>query len=233
MASLKSRTVAGPMSQVGNLYPQQFTRAFHDARTANGDLAGLSLVRAAWAGSQRYGALVWSGDIHSDWATLRAQITAGLHLGMAGIPWFTTDIGGFSGGRVDDPRFHELLIRWFQFGAFSPVMRLHGDRQPSHPVTAADGSRRLPSGGPNELWSFGDGVYQILRQQVLLRERLRPYLRGVMAQAHHDGLPVMRPLLLEYPDDPAGWEIGEQYLLGPDLLVAPVTEPIPGGSTCQ
>ncbi|MGN6325393.1 glycoside hydrolase family 31 protein [Pseudolysinimonas sp.] len=215
----------GPNVQVGNLYPQLFARAFSDGMRAEGATDVVNLLRAAWAGSQRYGALVWSGDIHSTWEDLRRQVVAGIHMGAAGIPWFTTDIGGFHDGRGDDPAFVELLIRWFQFGAFSPVMRLHGDRRPATPVRAADGSERVPTGADNEIWSFGDEAYGILRDHIGLRERLRDYLREVMREAHRDGQPVMRGLFHEFPDDAEAWTVGDEYLLGPDLLVAPVLEP--------
>lgn len=218
------RSHRGSGAQIGNLYPQLYARAFADGARAEGTQDVLNLVRCAWAGSQRYGALVWSGDISSTFDDLRRQITAGIHMGVAGIPWFTTDIGGFHRGDVRDPAFHELLVRWFQFGAFCPVMRLHGDRLPTEDVHAADGSRRLRSGGPNELWSFGEEVYEILAGLVHLRERLRPYLRDVMAEAHTAGLPAMRGLFLAFPEDSACWEVDDQYLLGADLLVAPVLE---------
>ncbi len=211
----------GTNVQVGNLYPQLFSRAFHDGQAVSGQNPA-NLVRAAWAGSQRYGALVWSGDIHSTFEALRRQVTAGVHMGVAGIPWFTTDIGGFHDGDVTDPAFHELLVRWFQFAAFCPVMRLHGDRRPGHPVTASDGSRRLASGGDNELWSFGEDVFDMLLPLVFMREKLRPYLRELMLQAHTTGQPVMRGLFHEFPDDPECWRIDDQFLLGADLLIAPV-----------
>ncbi|MFT2690244.1 TIM-barrel domain-containing protein [Clavibacter zhangzhiyongii] len=213
---------AGPNVRVGNVYPQMFSRALHESRIDAGEEPGVDLVRAAWAGSQRYGALVWSGDIHSSFEALARQVTAGIHMGVAGIPWFTTDIGGFAGARTDDPAFHELLVRWFQFGAFSPVMRLHGDRGPSVEVRAADGSRRAPTGSANELWSFGEEVYRILAGYVHLRERLRPYLRDVMREAHEDGQPVMRGMFHVFPDDAESWSLGDQYMLGADVLVAPV-----------
>ncbi|WP_309135017.1 TIM-barrel domain-containing protein [Cellulomonas sp.] len=214
----------GQALEVGNLYPQAFSRAFWEGQTADGETEVVNLVRCAWAGSQRYGALVWSGDIHSDFPTLRRQVVAGVHMGVAGIPWFTTDIGGFGGGRTDDPAFHELLVRWFQVGTFLPVMRLHGDRAPAAPVVAADGSPRNPTGAGNELWSFGDEVYDVLSRYVHLREELRDYTRELMAAAHADGQPVMRGLFHEFPDDPEAWRVADQYLYGPSLLVAPVLE---------
>lgn len=213
---------AGPNVQVGNLYPQQFARAFHEGQVAAGQQDVVNLLRCAWAGSQRYGALVWSGDIHSSFTDLRRQITAGIHMGVAGIPWFTTDIGGFHGGDVADPDFRDLLVRWFQFGTFCPVMRMHGDRLPDEEVVGRDGLPRVRSGAPNELWSFGEDVYPILAAYVHLREALRPYLRSVMAEAHEHGQPVMRGLFHEFPEDPTCWDVADQYLLGPDLLVAPV-----------
>lgn len=215
---------AGPATAVGNIYPQLLSRAVYDGQRADGETEIVNLVRCAWAGSQRYGALVWSGDIHSSWADMRRQITAGIHLGVAGIPWFTTDIGGFGGGRSDDPAFGELLVRWFQMGTFLPVMRMHGDRAPAVPVSAADGSPRQPSGSGNELWSFGADVYTILERYVHLRESMRDYTRSVMAAAHTDGQPVMRGLFHDFGDDPQTWQVPDQFMFGPDLLVAPVLE---------
>ena len=219
------RLHAGQALAVGNLYPAQSSRAFAEGQAGDGVDGVVNLVRCAWAGSQRHGALVWSGDIASTWESLRAQITAGIHIGVAGIPWFTTDIGGFHGGHVNDPAFHELLVRWFQFGTFLPIMRLHGDRQPGTPVTAADGSQRQPTGAANEVWSYGEEVYVILREHLLLREALRDYTRAAMAEAHHDGQPVMRGVFHGFPDDPVAWTLTDQFLFGPDLLVAPVVEP--------
>jgi len=229
----------GSNLQVGNLYPQAFARAFYEGQVEAGQDGVVNLVRCAWAGSQRYGALVWSGDIHSTYTDLRRQVTAGIHMGVAGIPWFTTDIGGFHGGHIDDPDFHDLLVRWFQFGTFCPVMRMHGDRQPTEAVVAADGTTRCPSGAPNELWSFGEEVYAILADYVHLREELRPYSRSLMVAAHEHGQPVMRGMFHEFPHDPVCWELPDQYMYGPDLLVAPVLEPhatsrrvyLPAGST--
>ncbi len=214
----------GPSAQVGNIYPQAYSRLFYEGQSEAGQDEIVNLVRCAWAGSQRYGALVWSGDVHSTWEDLRNQIAAGLHMGVAGIPWFTTDIGGFHGGNIHDPQFHELLIRWFQFGTFSPVMRMHGDRLPYEPVESSDGSPRLKSGAENEVWSYGEEVAATLEYYIDLREKLRPYTRELMAEAHSEGTPVMRAMFYEFPEDPRAWDIGDQYMFGPDLLVAPVLE---------
>ncbi|WP_336921922.1 glycoside hydrolase family 31 protein [Aquipuribacter sp. SD81] len=214
----------GPVAQVGNVYPQLYAAAFDEGLRAAGETDVVNLVRCAWAGSQRHGALVWSGDISSTWTDLRRQLTAGIHMGVAGIPWFTTDIGGFHAGDSTDPAFHELLVRWFQFGAFCPVMRLHGDRLPHADVRAADGSRRLRTGAPNELWSYGEEVYDLLAPYVHLREAMRPYLREVMSLAHTEGQPVMRGLFHDFPDDSVCWDVDDQFLLGSDILVAPVLE---------
>jgi alpha-D-xyloside xylohydrolase len=202
--------------EVGNLYPLLNARAFYDGMTAEGEDEVVSLCRSAWAGSQRYGAAVWSGDVDSTFADLRRQIPAGLNIGLSGIPWWTTDIGGFKDGDVRDPGFRELLVRWFQFGVFCPLTRLHGFRLPGTMSGAGQ------SGAPNEPWSFGDEAYEILRRWLALRERLRPYVMSTMRAAHAEGLPPMRPLFLNVPADPACWEIDDQFFLGDDLLVAPV-----------
>jgi alpha-D-xyloside xylohydrolase len=215
---------AGPNTAVGNIYPQAFSRAFWEGQQEAGQTDVVNLVRCAWAGSQRYGALVWSGDIHSTFEDLRRQITAGVHMGVAGIPWFTTDIGGFHGGNIQDPAFHDLLIRWFQFGAFCPVMRMHGDRAPYTEITAAAGDARCRTGADNEVWSFGPEVERTLTRYIRLREELRPYTRALMADAHENGQPVMRGLFHEFPADAAAWDVADEYMYGPDLLVAPVLE---------
>ncbi|MFD3588493.1 TIM-barrel domain-containing protein [Streptomyces sp. NPDC058683] len=205
----------GPGLEVGNSYPAENSRTFHEGLRAEGEEV-LTLNRSAWAGSQRYGAALWSGDIGTDFATLRRQIAAGLNTALSGIPWWNTDIGGFHGGDPDDPAYREVLVRWFQFGALSPLMRLHGFRDP--------GMELGPdmTGGPNEVWSYGAEAGAILEKYLRLRERLRPYVLQVMREAHEEGLPVMRPLFLEFPQDQAAWTVDDTYLFGRDLLVAPV-----------
>ena len=182
----------------------------------------VNLVRCAWAGSQKFGALVWSGDVDSSFESLRNQLAIGLNMGMAGIPWWTSDIGGFHGGVNTDPSFRECLVRWFQLAVFSPVLRMHGDREPHGKPLGDRGGGLCPSGAGNEIWSFGDEVEAILVAHLQLRERLRPYLRAQMQQAHEHGTPLMRPLCYDFPDDEQAWQIEDAYMFGPDILVAPV-----------
>ncbi|MEO8183801.1 MAG: glycoside hydrolase family 31 protein [Deltaproteobacteria bacterium] len=216
----------GPALEVTNLYPLLYAQTFYDGLKAAGETQVLSLVRAAWAGSQRYGALVWSGDVHSSFRSLRDQLAAGLSISLAGIPWWTTDIGGFHGGDPNDPAFRELLIRWFQWGAFCPVFRLHGDRIPQKPLAEPfrAGVRQFTSGADNEVWCYGEQAYPILVRYLELRERLRPYIREQMRAAHVRGTPVMRPLFYDFPADPLAWDTEDAYLFGPDILVAPVLQ---------
>ncbi|NQX47931.1 glycoside hydrolase family 31 protein [Paenibacillus tritici] len=212
----------GSSKQIGNLYPVKYSQTFYDGMAAEGQENIINLVRTAWAGSQRYGALVWSGDIHSSFKVLAIQVRAGLNMAVAGIPWWTTDIGGFHGGNPADASFRELMVRWFQYGAFSPVFRLHGDRQPFVPPTGTRGGGVCGSGSDNEVWSYGEEAYAIFKEFMQMRERLKPYIRGLMEAAHEKGTPPMRPLFYDFPQDPAAWDVEDQYMFGPDLLVAPV-----------
>ena len=216
------RYFQGPAAQVGNIYPQSYARTFYEGLKQAGEEKVVSLLRCAWAGSQRYGALVWSGDIHSDWETLRRQVCAGLNMGIAGISWWTTDIGGFSGGNPFDPAFRQLLVRWFEWGCFCPVMRLHGDRVPSTPLKNQAGETLNPTGAANEVWSFGEENTDTLVKYIRFREAMRPYTKRVMEEAHTLGRPVMRPMFYEFPDQECCWDMKEQYMFGSDILVAPV-----------
>ena len=221
------RYAAGPALQVSNSYPWYFAKAFFEGQSSSGQTDILNLVRCAWAGSQKYGALVWSGDIHSSFRAMREQLQAGLNMGLAGIPWWTTDIGGFLGGDIHDPEFQELIIRWFQWGAFCPVMRLHGERPPFEDLGDQEYRgqvRQMPSGQANEVWSFGDRAYEIMQKFLLLREKLRPYIHTLMEEAHIKGNPVMRTMFYEFPDDDKCWNCTDQYMLGSKILVAPVME---------
>ncbi|EME78387.1 glycoside hydrolase family 31 protein [Pseudocercospora fijiensis CIRAD86] len=208
----------GPVLQIGNQFPKSYAQGFYEGQTAAGQTNILNLLRCAWAGSQKYGALVWSGDIASSWASFRNQLSAGLNMGMAGIPWWTTDIGGFHGGNPNDPEFRELFVRWFQWGAFCPVMRLHGDREPKPQ------DQPTAPGAPNEIWSYGDEVYGICVKYIGIREELREYTRSLMKEAHEKGSPVIRTLFYEFPADQRAWELETEYMYGSKYLVVPVLE---------
>ena len=220
------RYFEGPAVQCTNRYPVGYAKGFYDGLKKEGETDIMSLVRCAWAGSQKYGVLIWSGDIYSSFRAMREQLQAGLSMGMAGIPWWTSDIGGFLGGNITDPHFKELLVRWFAWGAFCPVFRMHGERSPwyEREQEFINGVRQLTSGQDNEVWSFGEDNYEILKKYLFIRERLRPYIRDCMKAASESGAPVMRPLFYDFPEDKDSWEIEDAYMFGPDLLVAPVME---------
>jgi alpha-D-xyloside xylohydrolase len=216
------RYFAGSNLQVGNLYPKMYAQTFYEGMEKEGQENIINLLRCAWAGSQKYGALVWSGDIASSFESFRNQLAAGLNMGIAGIPWWTTDIGGFHGGNPDDESFRELFVRWFQWGAFCPVMRLHGDRAPQQPQLGTSGGASCLSGASNEIWSYGEKVYDICKKYINIREGMRDYTRKLMKEAHEKGTPVMRTLFYEFPGDERCWEITDEYMYGDHYLVAPV-----------
>lgn len=218
------RYYLGTDLEIGNIYPVEYARTFYEGMEKEGQTNIVNLLRCAWAGSQKYGALVWSGDIASSFESMRNQLAAGLNMGLAGIPWWTTDIGGFHGGNPNDPEFRELFVRWFQWGAFCPVMRLHGDREPRQPQVGTTGGATCCSGAANEVWSYGDEVYEICKKYMEIRERMRTYTRKLMREAHEKGTPVMRTLFYEFPEDRQSWEIEDEYMYGSEILVAPVLE---------
>lgn len=212
---------AGPGTAVTNAYPFLHQSGYAGRMTAEGLDDGLLLSRSAWLGSQRFPCVVWSGDVKSTFADFARQVRAGLNMAMSGISWWTTDIGGFKGGDLGDPEFRELVIRWFQYGCFCPVMRLHGFRQ-DRERDPRFGHAFSFGGAGNEVWSFGDEAYAILKDYLDVRERLRPFIHAAMAEASQSGLPPMRPLFADFPDDPAAWDVDDAYLFGDGLLVAPV-----------
>ena len=216
------RYFAGANLEVGNSYPIGYAKAFYDGMTAEGINEVINLARCTWAGGQRFGSLVWSGDIASSFESMRNQLVAGLNMGMAGIPWWTTDIGGFHGGNPDDENYRQLFARWFAWGAFCPVMRLHGDREPRQPQVGTTGGATCCSGADNEIWSYGDRVYEICKKYIFIREKLKPYIAETMKAAHQVGAPVMRTLFYEFPDDEECWNIDDEYMFGSGILVAPI-----------
>jgi alpha-glucosidase (family GH31 glycosyl hydrolase) len=190
--------------ELHNRYDLFRQQAFADGEARENPERRLFLLcRSGGAGMQRFGAGCWSGDINNTWATLEAQASLGLNMGLSGVALWGTDIGGFY---AVGPQTGELFVRWFQFGAFNPIMRCHGQTWRMH----------VP-------WAYGPEVTSICRQVLGLRYRLTPYTYTLAWQAHTRGLPLMRPLVLSYPDDPEVLERSSEFLWGDDLLVAPVT----------
>ncbi|WP_461225311.1 glycoside hydrolase family 31 protein [Lacticaseibacillus suihuaensis] len=220
------RYYLGPALEVTNIYPQLYVRAFEDGIEAERPgQPRLHLVRSGWAGSQKYSTLIWSGDVPSTFAALEDQVAAGLNMGLAGIPWWTTDIGGFMTDDVKDPSFKELLLRWFEFAVYTPFVRMHGDRGPHDIPALSDsdhGGGSLYTGHPNELWSYGDDAFAIMKDQLKIRDGLKPYVADLFKQASASGAPLLRTMFYEFPDDPKAWELQDQYMFGADYLVAPV-----------
>lgn len=222
------RYYLGTGLEVSNLYPKQLAKAFYDGMKEAGKEKDIChLIRCGWAGSQKYGTLFWSGDINSTFESLRDQICAGLNMGLAGIPWWNTDIGGFMTEDVNDPYFHELLIRWFEYAVFTPILRMHGNRGPHNIEPLSDlewGGGYLFTGQDNELWSYGKEVYEILKKNLEKRWEMKPYLETLMKEASETGAPLLRTMFYEFPEDDICWQLDDQYMFGSRYLVAPILE---------
>ncbi|MDE6601122.1 MAG: family 31 glucosidase [Lachnospiraceae bacterium] len=219
------RYFAGPALAVSNLYPQLYSRAFYDGMCGEKKGPVVNLLRCAWAGSQKYGNVVWSGDVPSTFEAFADQLQCGLNMGLAGIPWWTTDIGGFMTDDVNDPDFRQLLIRWYQFAVYSPVLRMHGDRGPYNipPLDDRDwGGGYLHTGQPNELWSYGEDNYAIMKKYYDVRISMHDYIKELYGEAHENGSPLLRTMFYEFPADEKCWEAEDQYMFGSRFLVAPI-----------
>lgn len=216
----------GSALEVSSIYPKLYAKTFYDGLKAEGrEKEILHLIRCGWAGSQKYGTLLWSGDIPSTFESMRDQLAAGLNMGLAGIPWWTTDIGGFMTDDVKDETFRELLLRWFEFAVFSPVLRMHGDRGPHDIPPLSDkewGGGSLYTGHDNELWSYGEEAFAIMKKQLELRLSIKPYVAELMQEASDTGAPLLRTMFYEFPQDAHCWETEDQYMFGDKYLVAPV-----------
>ena len=211
-------TARGGHEMTALMYPYDYARLAYEGLRSVGRDDIVTLIRCAYLGSQKFAALVWSGDIPSTFDSLRHQVCAAQNMAMCGIPWWNTDIGGFYGGDTQSDTFRELIVRWFQFGLFCPVMRLHGSRiRHGEPHDIIE-----PSGDPNEIWSFGERDFGIIREILKIRENLRPYIGEQMRTASEKGWPVIRPMFFAWPEDPKCWGLADQYLFGGDILFAPI-----------
>jgi alpha-D-xyloside xylohydrolase len=199
-------TAAGPGAKVFNAYPLMTTTAVYQGQRAeSADKRVLILTRSAYVGQQRNAAVTWSGDIHGQWDVFAKQIPAGINFCLSGIPYWNTDIGGFFGSNPADPNYRELFTRWFQFGAFCPMFRVHGTDQ------------------PKEIWRFTDDTSKILLNYDQLRYRLLPYIYSVAWSVTHDNWTMMRGLVLDFRDDPKTYNVPDQFMFGPAIMVNPVT----------
>ena len=203
------QTFLGSGESVRDAYPLYVTKAIYEGQRATTDRKRVViLTRSAFAGQQRNAAASWSGDISANWITLQRQIPAGLSFTMSGLPYWTTDVGGFirPKDQYTSEAYHELLIRWFQYGTFCPIFRVHGYQSNA------------------ELWNYGPDVLKILTQYDELRYRLLPYIYSAAWGVTNRGETLMRGLPLEFSSDPGAREVSDQFMFGSALLISPVTK---------
>jgi alpha-D-xyloside xylohydrolase len=207
---VNKKTAIGSGARYADLFSLMTTQAVYEGqRAASSDKRVFILSRSASAGTQRNSVAAWSGDVESNWLSFARQIPAGLNFSLSGAPYWTTDIGGFIIGNPDDPAYRELFIRWFEYGTFCPIFRLHGTRTTN----------------TNELWSYGEQAQQILTDYDRLRYRLMPYIYSLAWKTTSEGYTPMRPLAMDFRTDVRAQNVGDQFMFGPALLVNPVTEP--------
>ena len=215
---LDQRTYLGSFRKVRNAYPLMCVGGVYDhQRAVTSDKRVFILTRSGFVGQQRYGANVWTGDVGSSWDNLRRQVPAGLNFSLCGMPHWNCDIGGFFAGQYNqadgtatkNPLYQELFVRWMQFGAFTPMMRSHG----------AD--------TPREIYLFGkkgEPVYDAIEKAIRLRYSLLPYVYSTSWDVSHGRSTFMRALVMDFPEDRRVWDMGDEYMFGKALLVAPVLE---------
>jgi alpha-D-xyloside xylohydrolase len=208
------KTYLGSGEKVRDIYPLFVTKTVYEGQRKDApDKRVCILTRSAFSGEQRYAAATWSGDIGNDWDTLRRQIPAGLNFMAAGLPYWTTDCGGFfrpGGGQYTDAGYHERFLRWFQYATFCPLQRVHGYQTDT------------------EFWRFGPEVEKVSHDYLDLRYRLLPYIYSEASRVTFDGSTLMRPLVMDFADDAAALEQKYEFMFGPAFLVSPVLQ---GGAT--
>ncbi|MGA8103848.1 MAG: glycoside hydrolase family 31 protein [Candidatus Acidiferrales bacterium] len=203
------KVALGNGADFANMFPLMHTAGVYEGQRAASDQKRVFILsRSAFAGVQRNSVAAWSGDVESNWLNFRRQIPAGLNFELSGIPNWTTDIGGFVTGNPDDPSYRELFIRWFEYGTFCPIFRVHGTRTTN----------------TNELWSYGPEAQEILTSFDRLRYRLMPYIYSVAWMTTSKGYTPMRPLVMDFRTDVTAQNVSDQFSFGPSILVNPVTE---------
>jgi alpha-D-xyloside xylohydrolase len=204
-----NKVALGNGARYANLFPLMTTSAVYEGQRSTSDQKRVfTLSRSAFAGAQRNGITAWSGDVESNWLSFARQIPGGLNFELSGLPYWTTDIGGFIIGNPDDPAYRELFVRWFEYGAFCPIFRLHGTRTTNQ----------------NELWSYGPEAQEILTSYDRFRYRLLPYIYSLAWMTTSEAYTPMRPLAMDFRTDVRALNTGDEFLFGPAILVSPVTE---------
>ena len=197
----------GNGAEYTNVFPLLHTLGVQDHwKAQNSGKRVFLLTRSAFLGQQRVGATVWSGDVHTNFWALSHQVPAGLNFALSGYPYWTTDIGGYwpaFPGATEQPAYQELYARWFEFGTFCPIFRTHGHRD------------------HNELWTY-DKVEPALIRFDKLRYRLMPYIYSLAWKVSSEDYTIQRPLVMDWRTDEKTWEIGDQFMFGPALMVNPV-----------
>ncbi len=205
------QTYLGPGDFYRLTYPLFVSKAVYEGqRNTTSDKRVAILTRSAFAGQQRYGTISWSGDIGWNWDTFRRQIVAGLNFSLTGMPYWTTDIGGFfrpGDSQYRSPEYHDILTRWFQFGTFNPIFRIHGYQSETEP------------------WKYGDVVEENMRTMLNLRYRLMPYIYSGGWKISSKGSTMMRPMVMDFKEDVKAIKQPYQFMFGKSFLVAPVTFP--------
>jgi alpha-D-xyloside xylohydrolase len=207
---VNNKVAIGSGARYASLYPLMTTQGVYEGQRSASDRKRVFILsRSAFAGAQRNSITAWSGDVESNWLSFARQIPAGLNFELSGIPYWTTDIGGFIIGHPDDPAYRELFVRWFEYGTFCPIFRLHGTRAPNQ----------------NELWSYGPAAQTILTSFDRLRYRLMPYIYSLAWKTTSESYTPMRPLAMDFRGDTRALNVGDEFLFGPAILVSPVTQP--------
>ena len=198
-----------PGERYRNVYPLKVTETIHAGLSKDDpERRPMIFTRSGFSGAQRYGAVLWSGDVGNDWQTLRYQVAAGLGFVSAGLPWWTYDAGGFfrPGDQYTNKDYIERMIRWIQVGTFLPLMRVHGYMSNTEP------------------WEYGPEAQRLIKNQIDLRYKLFPYIYSEAAKVTYEGSTLMRPLVFDFADDAEALKQDNEYMFGQSMLVCPVTE---------
>ena len=190
--SVNASWSAGTMRDMGSLFTLYWTQVFYDGLQGHGETDIVMLPRAGWVGTWRHGAVLWSGDIGSTMPVLKSQVNIGVSAQTSGIPWWTTDVGGYSGGHSQDPVYRETVGRWFQYGFTCPLLRQHGARDHTCP------------------WYYGNETEKIIEDVIRLRHAMKPYFSSQLDLLSETGRPFNRPLMWDFPGDAKTWTLAEE-----------------------